>query len=146
MNVTILANRWTQVEAAAREAASVDLFAPIHDEAQYHAVLEAVEALMLEASEAAGGEPHALDSLIDLLSERIETYESALLGPPQGTPREVLVYLLSVHDLTQTALAKATGLDQGTLSKVLKGERTPSKVQAMKLATHFQISPALLLA
>lgn len=146
MNITTLANRWTQVEAAAHEVASFDLFGPIKDEEQYAVVLETVEALMLEASGASGGEPHSLDSLIDLLSDRIETYEKMLLGPPDGAPKDVLAYLLDAHEITQTALARATELDQGTLSKVLKGERTPSKAQATKLAAHFNISPALLLA
>jgi HTH-type transcriptional regulator/antitoxin HigA len=145
MNVMTLASSWTQVEAAAREFAAADLFAPIQSEEQYSAVLNTVERLMLEVSEASGGEPHVLDSLIDILADRLERYETSLLGPPAGAPREVLAYLLHAHKLTQNGLARATGLDQGTLSKVLKGNRTPSKAQAAKLAAYFRISPALLL-
>lgn len=146
MNVTTLASRWTQVEAAAREFAAADLFAPIQSEEHYSAVLNTVERLMLEVSEASGGESHVLDSLIDLLADRLERYETSLLGLPTGAPKEVLAYLLDANELTQSGLAKATGLDQGTLSKVLKGERAPSKAQAVKLAAYFRISPALLLA
>lgn len=59
--------------------------------------------------------------------------------------QQVLALLLEQHGVTQYQLAKEGIVDQGNLSKILKGEREISKELAKKLATRFGVGVELFL-
>lgn len=61
------------------------------------------------------------------------------------TPAEALEFLMERNGLTQSELAKLSGVDQGVLSLCLSGKRAFSKGAALRLSEHFKVSPALFL-
>jgi plasmid maintenance system antidote protein VapI len=47
--------------------------------------------------------------------------------------------------LTQASLAKTVGISASTISSVLKGTRSLTKQQMLKLAKHFDVNPSVFL-
>jgi len=76
-----------------------------------------------------------LDDLFDLVTDLIEVWESHQAAVPLAEPREVLRYLLEVHDLKQkdlTDIASPT-----VISDILAGRRAISKNVARALSERF---------
>ncbi|WP_293910148.1 helix-turn-helix domain-containing protein [Deinococcus sp.] len=122
---------WPQLEAA---------LTPIQSEAQHAQALEAVAPIWGAVGEDAA---HPLGSLLALMIERIQTYEDATHPPPSGSPARMLAYLMALRGLSQRALAEATGLDQGNLSKILGGKREFTLEAVRTLAAYFKVEPSL---
>lgn len=139
-NFDTVARAWTDLHAAAP-----DLFTPIENEEQYRRALSAVEELMLRLNEE-GDEPGPLDDLLDLLTGRVAAYEASILPPHEKRPELVLAYLLEDRGLTQSALAEQTGIDQSTISKLLRGTREFSKAQAKRFSEFFGVPREVFLA
>jgi HTH-type transcriptional regulator / antitoxin HigA len=72
-------------------------------------------------------------------------YEDKKYPIPDAPPHRVLVYLLEQKGLSQQEVAKSVGMYQSNLSQVLKGERKLTTEQVKKLATYFEIEPAMLI-
>ena len=72
-----------------------------------------------------------------------ETQQNSL--PDSTAPCDVLELLMQQHGLTQGDLERAGIARQTVISQVLSGERQISKGMARKLATHFQVKPAVFL-
>lgn len=145
LNLPELSHALAVVRSAVPQA-----FAPLQTEADYEAALATLEDLMdaigpnLEGQEA----PHPLEPLAAALTERISAYEESiytLYTLPQSSPAEALAYCMELRGLTQTALAKATGIDQGNLSKLLSGERPFNAAQIRTLSQFFRVDAALFL-
>lgn len=85
-------------------------------------------------------------ALLELVGERIHEYESGRYALTGATPAAVLAYLMQSNDLTQSALASVTCIDQGTISKLLSGARSFSKTHARRLATYFSVPVELFMA
>jgi HTH-type transcriptional regulator / antitoxin HigA len=77
------------------------------------------------------------------LAERTKAYEEKCFPMPEPTAGEVLTFLLDQRGLTQQAVAAGTGIHQSVLSRFMKGEREPSLEQIKKLATFFEVDPAV---
>lgn len=129
---------WAQLDQLAH-----DLLNPISNDGQYRVALAFVDDLMTRAEQ--DGNP-ALASLLTLISERVETYEEEHHPVPASNPSRVLAFLMEQRDLTQSALAEATGIDQSNLSKLLKGERELNTRQIKILSDYFKVSPAVFIA
>jgi HTH-type transcriptional regulator/antitoxin HigA len=82
---------------------------------------------------------------LDVLTDLVEPYEDAHIEIPNASEADVLRELMQANSLTQTQLAKKVGIQQSTISAVLNGNRSLTKRSVLKLATLFNISPAVFL-
>jgi HTH-type transcriptional regulator / antitoxin HigA len=64
---------------------------------------------------------------------------------PDSDPTNVLRALMDAQDLRQADLIQAGVIDQPSLSRVLRGERSISKAMAARLGAFFKVSPGLFL-
>ena len=85
------------------------------------------------------------DEYLDALTDLIEAYEGANVEIEESTPQEMLAHLIAARGLTQTALAKHSGVSKSTISEILSGKDRLSKRIAFKLADFFSVSPVLFL-
>ncbi|HEX6708336.1 MAG TPA: helix-turn-helix domain-containing protein [Albitalea sp.] len=93
-----------------------------------------------------GHEGHELESLIQVIGERIEAYESARIPSEEpALPSDVLRLLIESNGLTQADLAELVG-GQPVVSAILNGKRQINARQASRLAERFGVSPALFIA
>ena|GEM_PF-649775 len=91
-------------------------------------------------------EPYA--SLFDLIATYMHEWELEFepeLKNPDVPPHRVLAFLMEQQGVSQYQLAKEGIVDQGNLSKILKGEREISKELAKKLVARFKVSAELFL-
>ena len=89
-------------------------------------------------------ESHRLMPLLDLVSQRIASYEAKNHTMPDASPAAVLAYLMEEHNLKQTDLAKELG-GQSIVSATLNGKRELNTRQIKALAVRFNVSPAVFL-
>lgn len=129
------------------QAAAPGAFVPLTTEAEYEAALATLEDLMHAIGPNLNGTdaPHPLEPLAAALTERIAAYEETAYPLPTSTPTEALAYCMELRGLTQTALAQATGIDQGNLSKLLSGERQFNAAQIRTLSQFFGVDAELFL-
>ena len=83
-------------------------------------------------------EDHPLAGLLDLLGGHIADYDEKHHRVEAPPPRETLKFLMQQHRLKQTDLADL--INQGSLSKILRGNRAISKTLAKALAARFKVS------
>ena len=88
----------------------------------------------------------AEDDYLSVLSDLIEAYEKVHHPFPKtkSTPAEMIAFMAEQHDMTADDVGDVLG-DRSLGGKLLRGERKPSKAQALKLAERFHVSPALFL-
>jgi len=113
---------------------------PIESGAQYRQVMALVRELW-DLAEADAG----LDTLLGLLTERVQAYEDRRFPTPDPTPAEALRFLMEQRDLTQEELSQELGIHQTTLSRLLGGSRLPTARQVSVLAAYFKVDPSLFL-
>jgi HTH-type transcriptional regulator / antitoxin HigA len=82
---------------------------------------------------------------LDALTDLVETYENRHVIIPDASEADVLRELMGSNRLSQTQLAKQVGISQSTISAVLKGSRSLTKEQVVKLAQFFHIPPGAFL-
>jgi HTH-type transcriptional regulator/antitoxin HigA len=87
------------------------------------------------------GEQEYLDALSDL----VESYEDEHIPIPAASEADVLRELMRANGLTQGRLANKVGIAQSTISAVLNGTRSLTKVQVLRLAGFFNVSPTAFL-
>ena len=129
---------WADVDSVAH-----DLLSPITSEAQNEQALAAIDELMLEVGE---DREHPLLSLLNLLADRVEAFESVAYPVPPAPPHRVLAFLMEQRGLTQKELEAATGIDQSNLSKLLRGSRNFTAGQVKRLSDYFHVNPSVFLA
>ena len=107
---------------------------PIRDEA----TLDAATALALEL---AGRDDLTAEesAYLEVLSDQIERYEDVHHEIPEGTPGDVLFYLMDARGLNGANLAAETGLPKSLISEVLNGTRGLSRVRIATLAEYFGV-------
>lgn len=89
-------------------------------------------------------EDHELASLLDVVGQFVEEYENAHHAIPEGSPHDVLRFLMDQHGLKQTELAAEIG-GQSVVSDILNGHRPINARQAKALGNRFGVSPAAFL-
>lgn len=82
------------------------------------------------------------DTLLELLSGLIETYEDEHYPIPEASPTEILKFLMDNQAVKQSDLLLVFG-SSGIASEVVNGKRSISKTQAKKLAEFFKVSVEL---
>lgn len=130
----------TPLPSRYEELIAMHLPRPIHDQIAYDNTVEVIDAM-------AG---HALNAdqadYLDLLSQLVESYETAQLGPaPQLTGPAALKYLLDQHDLTGDDLSVLLGVDRSTAYKLLKGTRNLTTAHLRRLSDRFKVNAELFL-
>jgi HTH-type transcriptional regulator / antitoxin HigA len=107
---------------------------PIRTKKDYQQALELLEETFFDET---------LEPFLQVLSERIETYEEAHFPMPEASAGEVLAFLMEQKNLTQQEVAKGTGIHQSVLSRFIKGEREPTLDQVRKLAGFFGVDSSV---
>ncbi|SIO59935.1 HTH-type transcriptional regulator / antitoxin HigA [Singulisphaera sp. GP187] len=79
------------------------------------------------------------------LTDLVEIYEDHHVLIPDASEADVLRELMRTNCYSQQALAKKVGIAQSTISDVLQGNRALTKKQVIKLASLFNVSPAVFL-
>lgn len=82
---------------------------------------------------------------LDALTDLIEVYENSAHPIPDASESEVLTMLMESNGLSQSALARETGISQSTISAVLGGIRRLTRDQVVNLSRYFNLSPAAFL-
>lgn len=82
---------------------------------------------------------------LDVLTDLVEIYEDEYIPIPDASEADVLRELMRANNLTQSELAKKVGISQSTISAVLNGARSLTRVHMVKLANLFRVSPAAFL-
>jgi HTH-type transcriptional regulator/antitoxin HigA len=82
---------------------------------------------------------------LDVLTELVESFEDQHVPIADASEADVLRALMEANGLSQSRLARAVGISQSTLSAVLRGSRTLTKDQVVKLSRIFGVSPAAFL-
>ena len=82
---------------------------------------------------------------LDALSDLIATYEDEHAPIPDASESDVLRELMRSSGRNQTALSKAVGISQSTLSAILTGEREMTKSHMVALAKFFNVPPSVFL-
>ena len=95
--------------------------------------------------EVKGEQPHPLDPLAELLTQRIVAYEAAHFPIPDPDGPDTLAFLLEQRPLSQSALAVATGIPQSTISDLVNRRRDFTADHARKLGAYFKVNPGLFL-
>jgi HTH-type transcriptional regulator/antitoxin HigA len=82
---------------------------------------------------------------LDALTTLVGAYEAEHVAIPDASEADVLRELMRANGLTQPKLASLVGISQSTISAVLNGSRSLTKVQVVALAKFFGVSPAAFL-
>jgi HTH-type transcriptional regulator/antitoxin HigA len=77
---------------------------------------------------------------LEVLSDQIERYEDEHHDIPDGSPVDVLVYLMDERGLNGAALSAQTGIPKSLISEVLNGTKGLSKARIKTLADFFGVS------
>ena len=108
---------------------------PIFDDKSYDRAVEAMNVLVDHVGD---DEAHPLAGLLDMLGGYIADYDEEHHRVEAAPPHETLKFLMQQQGLKQSGLADL--VDQGTLSKILRGNRAISKTFAKALAARFNVS------
>ena len=125
-----------------RDVLSTYLPLPIRTEEDNEKALSQVEILMHQDALTA-----AEDDLLELLVQLIERFEEEHYAfPPemQGTPLDMLLFLMESNYLKQADLVGVIG-SKGVVSEVVNGKRGISKKMAIALADRFKVDAGLFL-
>jgi len=111
---------------------------PIRSERELSKAIKVVDSLLdrdtLNAAE---------EDYLDVLSDLVERYESESQPIDPVSDALMLAHLIEAKDVAQSAVAKATGIVNSTISEVLSGKRTLTRGQIGKLAKFFQVPPGV---
>ena len=80
---------------------------------------------------------------LDVLSDLVEAYEEEHHPIAEVSDARMLRHLLEAKAVSQTEVAKATGIANSTLSAVLKGVRQFTRQHIGRLAKYFHVEPGV---
>ncbi|MFN7641913.1 MAG: type II toxin-antitoxin system HigA family antitoxin [Burkholderiales bacterium] len=108
---------------------------PIRSDADY----EQMVALMNQLIDVVGeDETHPLATVLALVGDQVEGYDSDHFTIPSGEPREILRFLMEQNGLKQSELSDV--IAQPNLSAILNGHRAISRDVAKALARRFKVA------
>ncbi len=113
-----------------------NILCPIENIEHYHQVADFLDNLLDTVRP--DYTTHPLWPLVNFVTHLIGDYDTA--HPLElATPQEMLKYYMEQSKLNQTALAKATELDQSLISKHLRNEREINLDHARAYSTFFKV-------
>lgn len=133
LNISDTLKVWPLIDRAAG-----DVLRPITTPEQHENAMKLLEALWSEVGE---NLDHPLGSLFALTIERIQAYEDQAFPIDPSPPHRMLAFLMEQRDITQAELAAATGVDQSTISKLLREKRAFTTEQVASFSQYFRVSP-----
>lgn len=137
LNISAVTAAWKHLDRVAHDAV-----APLKDEESYQRALEALDSLL----QAIGpDERHPLSDLAEGLMQRVMAYEAQHHPVPPAAPDMELRLLIKERGVTQQAVAEATGIPQGNISKLASGRRAFTAAHARKLGGYFGVNPGVFL-
>jgi HTH-type transcriptional regulator/antitoxin HigA len=81
---------------------------------------------------------------LDVLVMIVERFElESDVDAPEVSHAEMLAHLIDARGISQSEVAKATGIPRQTLSNVVHGQRSLSKSNITKLSAFFNVSASL---
>ncbi|MGC8638855.1 MAG: helix-turn-helix domain-containing protein [Isosphaeraceae bacterium] len=111
---------------------------PIRSEAELDHAIEVIDSL-LDRDNLDEGEEDYLDVLGDLVYK----YEAENDPIQDVSDADMLRFLLDSKGISQTELARQSGIAESTISEILGGKRTPSRRHIAALSRVFHVSPAV---
>ena len=115
-----------------------NIFSVPHTQKEYKRLVDILDGLIDEVGE---NESHPLASLMETLGSLVESYEDQYVQIDEGSPSDVLKYLMEEHDLKQSDLPEIGS--QGVISEILSGKRQFNVRQIKLLSDRFKVSPAV---
>ena len=109
-----------------------------HSKAEYDRQVSFLDSLLDEVGK---DEEHPLASLVETIGSLVETYETANLTEPEGSPADILNYLMQEHSVRQGDLPEVGS--QGVVSEILNGKRRLNTRQVKALGERFGVSPVV---
>ncbi|MGA2231683.1 MAG: hypothetical protein ABSH22_12360 [Tepidisphaeraceae bacterium] len=114
---------------------------PLRDAVDYHNAAEVVDRLALLKRRT-----RDQDDYLEAISTFIEKYDRDLFDEQAvQNPIQTLRFLMEGRDMTASDIGRILG-NRSLGAAILRGDRAISKANAIKLAEHFKVSPALFLA
>jgi HTH-type transcriptional regulator / antitoxin HigA len=136
-NFSELSSVWQHLHALAPEA-----FAPIAN----HDDLRRATAFLISLDHEIGEVPgHALASLANTVMQQIMVYEAEHFPIGDADGAAMLAFYLDCRGLTQQQVARATGISQGILSRLLNRKRQFTADHARTLGAFFKVGPGMFL-
>lgn len=108
------------------------------NEKEYERLLHFVDELMQFSRHK---KDERITSLLELVAQNIEEYESKRYQTKHPTPIEMLEFLMEQHGLEQDDLPEVGS--QSLVSKILSGERKLTVEHIKKLSARFHVSPSV---
>jgi HTH-type transcriptional regulator / antitoxin HigA len=109
---------------------------PIKSDAELDAAVDMIDSLVdrpkLSPAEA---------DYLDVLSDIVEHYETEVHPMEPVSDSAMLAHLLEAREVTESEVAKATGIAVSTLSEVVNGKRSLNRGHIGKLAGYFGVAP-----
>ena len=91
----------------------------------------------------AAAQDHVLAPVAAVLGDLIAVWEDAHVAVPEGSPAEVLRFLMREHGLRQSDLPEIGS--QGVVSQILSGSRQLNVSHIVGLSARFGVDPAVFL-
>ena len=85
----------------------------------------------------------AEEDYLEVLGDLVERYETEHHPIPAVSDAAMLRHLLEAREVSQSALARATGIVNSTLFEVLRRKRKLTRGQIGKLASYFHVEPGV---
>lgn len=96
-----------------------------------------------EALEAKGKLSRDERDYLEVLGDLIEKYEDRAIKVDPVSDGEMITFLIGMKQVTQSVVAKETGIPGSVLSNVLHGKRRLNRGQIGKLADYFGVDPTV---
>lgn len=113
---------------------------PIRDDRHLKQALDQIDLLLRRRLVVAEQE------YLDVLTDLVERYEQQQHPIPEVSESAILRHLMEARGISQTRLARDTGIAASTISALLSGQRELSKRHIQTLSAYFHVSPAALLS
>jgi HTH-type transcriptional regulator / antitoxin HigA len=123
-------------------AAVINLRRP-RDAAEHDELIALIEQLLELSAPDPTQSPYSM--LLDTAMTFASDWEDSYIAMPKTDPVNVLRALMESHGCRQTDLVQAGVIDQPSLSRVLRGERSISKSMAVQLGGYFKVSAGIFL-
>jgi HTH-type transcriptional regulator/antitoxin HigA len=112
---------------------------PIRTEEELQHAIAVIDSLVVRMD---GLAPEEQDYL-DVLSDLVEKYESEIYPEPDVPPHVMLRELIAFRGVTQTEVARTTGIGESVLSEILRGKRKIGRKTIERLTRYFHVDPSL---
>jgi HTH-type transcriptional regulator/antitoxin HigA len=124
-----------------RYLALIDRFPlrPLKSDEDLDAATKVLDSLTDRLDELAPEEQDYLDILTDI----VERYEDETIPLPAVSDQDLLRHLIEAKGVTQTEVAKETGIVVSTISEVLAGRRKLNRAHINRLARYFNVGPGV---